>query len=136
MTAPALSRHHALGLQALLSPTIPAYLGESPPVTTRPARYVVLWVPPGLPEGTLGDRHRWLLTEFIATAVGGTYEQCLWAADTARTVLLGQVPTVAGRIVHPLWQVRVQPAPPRRDDDLQPPVYVQPVSYGLRSVPA
>lgn len=133
MTAPAPARPHSTALVALLTAAIPAYLGEAP--ATRPARYVVLYPDPGTPEGTLGDRHRWLLLEFQVTAVGTTVEQCQWAADTARTTLLTQIPTVAGRVVHPLWQVGYPP-PVRRDDDVQPPVYVQPVSYRLRSVPA
>lgn len=133
MTAPALARPHASALVTLLAASIDAYLGESPAV--HPARYVVLYPDPGTPDGTLGDRHRWLLLEFQVTAVGTTVEQCLWAADTARTVLLTSVPTVSGRLVHPLWQVGIPP-PVRRDDDVQPPLYVQPVSYRLRSVPA
>jgi hypothetical protein len=137
VTAPALVRPHAAAVVVMLTAGgCPAYDSEGPIPTARPGSgWVVLWADPGTPEGTLGDRHRDLLLEFQATAVGCTPEQCRWAVDKARTILLGTIPAIAGRAVEPLWQVG-QPPPIQRDDDEQPPLFYQPVSYRLRSVPA
>lgn len=132
MTAPAPVRPHATAvLMVLASGGLSAYDGEGPAVRP-PAGYVVLYFDAGTPDGTLGDRHKDLLVEFQVTAIGVTPEQCRWAADKARTVLLTSIPVVAGRLVHPLWQVG-SPPPMRRDDDVQPPLHVLPVSYQLRS---
>lgn len=105
-----------------------AAIGAAPP-------YVVLYPDLGWPDGTLGDRHRWLLLGFQITAVGSTLRQAQWAAGWARGVLLTQQPTVAGRLIHPLWQEE-GPPPAARDDDVNPPLYYQAALYQMRSVPA
>ena len=97
--------------------------------------YAVTYFDPGTPEGTLGDRHRDLYCEFQVTHLGVTPEQVRWAVDKARGALLGGEPSVPGRAVQPLWQIG-QPPPIDRDDSEQPPLYYQPVSYGMRSGPA
>lgn len=143
-TLPASAREHVAGLLALLNGNLPAapspparqlqvYSGGADPTAGVP--YVVLYADPGWPDGTLGDRHRWLLLGFQVTAVGSSVQQAQWASDWARTVLLTMQPTVPGRIVHPLWQ-QEGPPPVTRDDDVSPPLYYQPALYQMRSVPA
>jgi hypothetical protein len=125
--------------------------GQSPPVLTdvaqRPAGggwqgaagtsvfkpYTVLWPDPGIPEGSLGDRHSDLTVGFQVTAVGQTGVQALWMQSTARNVLLGQTPTVAGRLVWPLWVEDAQFV--LRDDDETPALYYATAQYKLRTGP-
>lgn len=136
MTAPAAVRAHVDGLLTLLAAQatgVGVYRGEAPAGAALP--YVVLYTDPGTPEGSLGDRHRDLLIEFQATAVGRTSEQAEWAADKVRGVLLTQQPTVTGRVVQPLWQAASGPRV-QRDDDLTPPVFYLPVIYQMRTEPA
>lgn len=131
MTAPADARPHVDGLLALLTAAgLTVYDAEAP--AGAPDKYAVLYSDPGTPAGALGDRHRMLLLGFQVTAVGRTRVQAAWVADKARVTLLTQVPAVAGRVVQPLWQVG-QPPPIQRDDDVQPPLYYQPISYQMRS---
>lgn len=96
--------------------------------------YTVLWPDAGTPGGSLGDRHADLLLEFQVTAVGQTAVQALWMQSTARAVLLGQTPVIAGRLVWPLWEVSSQYA--QRDDDETPPVFYATAVYQMRSGPA
>lgn len=148
-TAPALAREHVDGLFVLLRGNLPP--APAPPAVQvrvydadalvdaagKPpaAPYAVLYPDPGWPEGTLGDRWRWLLLGFQVTGVGATRRQAQWVADWARGVLLTQQPVVPGRVVHPLWQQEGSP-PIDRDDDVSPPLFYAPVLYQMRSVPA
>jgi hypothetical protein len=131
VTAPADARPHIDAILAVLTAAgVTAYDAEAP--ADAPEKYAVVYPDPGTPSGTLGDRHRHLLLEFQLTAVGRSREQAQWVADKARAVLLTTIPTVPGRVVQPLWQVG-SPPPVQRDDDVQPPLYYQPVSYQMRS---
>jgi hypothetical protein len=145
MTAPAALDPHVTGEQTLLDAALPAavgvHIGGAPPGATPP--YLVLYFDAGAVHGlvgdellgTLGDRHRDLLTEFQVTAVGATAQQAQELASQARVVVLTQQPTVAGRVVSPAWQV---PGGPRvaPDYDLTPPLFYLPVIYQRRSGPA
>ena len=132
MTDPASARVHVDALLALLNGAgLPTYDAQAP-AENRPERYAVLYSDPGTPSGTLGDRHRDLLIEFVLHGVGSTREQAQHAVDLARLVLLTTVPTVAGRVVQPLWQVGAPP-PIQRDDDLTPAVFFQPITFQMRS---
>jgi hypothetical protein len=131
VTVPADSRPHVDAVLALLADAgLAVYDAEAP--AAPPVKYAVVYADPGTPGGALGDRHRHLLIEFQVTAVGRSRVQAAWVADKARAALLTGTPTVAGRVVQPLWQVG-SPPPVQRDDDVQPPVYYQPISYQMRS---
>jgi hypothetical protein len=134
VTAPGSVDTHATAvLAALVDGGLAAYDGQAPPGATGPR--VVVYFDAGADSGTLGDRHRWLLVEFQATAVGTTPKQARWASDKTRAVLLTAQLVVPGRSVSPLWQVGAPP-PIQRDDDVTPPLFYQPVSYQFRSGPA
>lgn len=137
MTAPAGPGPHVLGLRDHLDQQLPAPgrvgIGGAPP-GVKPW-YVVLYPDPGRPEGTLGDRHRDLLIEVQVTVVGVGPEQVLDIAGHVRTALLTSLPAVAGRVVQPLWEVPTGERV-RRDDDVTPPVFYQPLTFQMRTEPA
>jgi hypothetical protein len=107
---------------------------QGPPGGSTFRAYTVLWPDPGLPSGSLGDRHADLLLEFQVTAVGQTVVQALWMQSATRAVLLGQRPTIVGRQVWPLWMVSSQYA--ERDDDETPPLYYAVAVYQMKTGPA
>lgn len=137
MTAPAALLPHTQGVQALLDAQLPAnvtvHVGTSPAGTAAP--FVVIYPDPGMPEGTMGDRHRDLLVEFQFTCVAAGPEQAQWLAGAVRAVLLTQTPTIAGRVVQPLWQVPTGERV-RADFDLNPPLYYLPVIFQMRTEPS
>lgn len=137
MTAPAPPGPHAIGIRNLLLAQLPAAvkgeIGGAPAGASPP--YWALYPDPGTPEGTLGDRHRDLLMEFQVTVVGSGAEQVLDVAGRVRTVLLTQLPTVAGRVVQPLWETPTGERV-RRDNDVNPPVWYLPLIFQMRTEPA
>lgn len=137
MTAPASVRSHVDAVHVLLAAnSVPAYRGEAPAgaITADPfTPFVVVYPNAGMPEGTLGDRHRDLSCEFQVIGVGRTAEQSQWITDKARVVLLTMLPAVPGRVAQPLWQV--DGAPTRRNDAVSPAVFETPVAYQFRTGP-
>lgn len=140
MTAPAAAEPHIAAVvlaadTALQALTVPrhAYNGTRPDTDTACA---VIYGSPGLASGPLGDRFADLQIEFQVTAVGAGPEQALYIADVVKAALLATPPPpVAGRAVWPLWQ----PAPPqpvRRDDTVQPALYIATAQYVIKSNPA
>lgn len=99
-------------------------VGESQaPGTTKPYLVVEPMDEDSEPDtmGTLGDGH--VTTNYVwrVRSVGSTQEQCLWAQQKARSVLLGWQPTVSGfscGFVEKDGGFGVF-----RDDDIQPPVF-------------
>jgi hypothetical protein len=136
MTAPAPVLAHVTAVRDLLDAQLPAAVtvevGSAPAGQVPP--YAVIYPDPGMPEGTLGDRHRDLLLEFQVTCVGTGQAQAQDVADRVRAVLLTWTPAVAGRTVQPLWQV-VSGERVRRDDDVNPPLYYLPLIFQMRTGP-
>jgi hypothetical protein len=137
VTAPASVRSHVDAVHTLLAAnSVPAYRGEAPAgaITADPfVAFAVVYPNAGMPEGTLGDRHRDLSTEFTVIGVGRSAEQSQWVTDKARVALLTLLPAVPGRVSQPLWQV--DGSPTRRNDAVSPAVFETPVVYVFRSGP-
>ena len=118
--------------QLLVDAGLQAGVGGAPDGVAAP--YVVLYPDPGVTSGTLGSLHT-ILTMFVqVTAVGVGAEQALQQHDKARTALLGATVTVPGRVVHPIRGGDAQPV--RRDDGVQPPLWVATAGYTVVSDPA
>ncbi len=138
MTSPPTAEPHVRAVLEQLHAGVPAQLtvslGKAPTDTAPP--YVVLYPDAGDVSAArlCGDRDR-IVVHLMLHAIGTGPEQASWAADQARTVLLGQPPTVAGRRVYRLTQV-LGSAPLTRDDDINPALYLQPAEYRLLSDPA
>lgn len=134
MTAPSVEPHVTAVLDALhagLPANLPASLGVAPNV---PVPYVVLFPDPGdVSQARLcGDRSQlWL--RLAVMAIGAGPKQALWASDRVREVMLGSPPPVAGRVTHRMRQVGGDTL--ERDDDRQPPLYMQLTEYVLLSQP-
>lgn len=75
-----------------------------------------------------------LVLRFELEAVGAGAEQALWVLDTARALVLGVRPTVAGRTCAPVTQIDGSTL--FRADALQPPTYVIDAVFRLFSQPA
>lgn len=135
MTAPPIpqTEPHVRALQQILTATgLAVGIGVAPDNTAAP--YVVLYADPGMLEGSVGNPNETLLVTFQISAVGVGGEQALQQADRARAALLAGPPTVPGRSVQPLWLLDSQPV--RRDDQVQPPLFVATAQYRMRSDPA
>ena len=72
-------------------------------------------------HGTLGDGHVTTVYMWRVRSVGSTQEQCLWAQQKARSVLLGWQPTVTG--FSPGFVEKSGGFGVFRDDDVQPPIF-------------
>ncbi|HEY9473589.1 MAG TPA: DUF3168 domain-containing protein [Mycobacteriales bacterium] len=124
--------HVAALKQMLVDAGLQVGVGEAPDGVAAP--YVVLYPDPGLTSGTLGSLNTILTLSVQVTAVGVGAEQALQQADRARTALLGAGMTVPGRVVHPVRAGDAQPV--RRDDGVQPPLWVAIAGYTVVSDPA
>jgi hypothetical protein len=97
--------------------------------------YFVLYpLPGGVFDGTLGcpDDDASLIWQI--TAVGATRAQCEAAVDRANSVLVGQPLTIPGRYVTRV-QADMAGGGVRRDDTVQPPVFIATPRYRIDSVP-
>ncbi len=100
------------------------------------APFVVVYPSPGLSVAeALGDPIRDLVTSFQLTCVGTTAEQALWASDKARGAINRVTPTITGRDCWPIWSDD-PPQPVRRDDAVNPPMFVAISLWSLRSSPS
>lgn len=136
MTAPAGVLDHAVAVQTLLDAQLPAAVGVGlGSAVGLTAPYAVIYPDPGTPEGSIGDRYEDLLVEFQVTCVGTGPQQAMDVVGRVRAILLGQLPTITGRFVQPLWQ---EPTGERlrRDDDVSPPLYYLPLIFQMRTEPA
>ena len=96
---------------------------------------VVVYGSPGMYSGSLGDRLSDVQIDLQVTAVGESPEQAQAFADRAAAALLTDAPpAVDGRSVWRLWQT-AQPQPARRDDTVQPPLWIATAQYAIASDP-
>jgi hypothetical protein len=98
------------------------------------AYYIVYPLPGGLFDGTLGCPDDDASLIWQVTCVGATARQCEAAADRANSVLVGQPLTIAGRYVTRV-QADMAGGGVRRDDTVQPPVFIATPRYRIDSVP-
>lgn len=137
-SVPASAEPHIRAVQAALNaafealPTvIKAHIGKRPDNDTN---CVVIYGSLGELSGTLADRYADITIPIQLTAVGVGPEQATAYADAARVALLTASLAVDGRRVRPAKQVADQPV--RRDDTVQPELYVATAQYEITSNPA
>lgn len=125
-------RLHVDAIAALLTAAnLPTTVGESPDDQATP--YVVLYPNPGFPVAdNLGTPNGDIIIDFQLTCVGTTAEQALWVHDRARAAIDHVTPTVAGRTCRPIYADE-PPQPLRRDDQINPPLFVAISRWSLRS---
>lgn len=137
MTAPSALDHVTAmkaHLVAQLGAGVPVGIGQAPAGVAAP--YVVLYPDPGeVGAITLGGERHTITLHVFVHAVGSGPEQALWAGDKVRTALLDQSFTVPGRRLRRIDQ-ELAPPPLNRDDDVQPPLFLQVAEYSLHSEPA
>lgn len=122
-------------VRAALQPfNVPVELGVAP-AGDHPSGVVVLYPDPGDVEAArlCGDRSSAVI-HIGVHAIGTGPEQALWAADKARTAMLGDPPAVEGRRTHRMTQSDAGALD--RDGTVQPPLYVQASEYRWFSQPA
>ena len=96
--------------------------------------YLILHTLPGMLDGPVADANADLDGVWQVTAVGATQEQCEKAADLARTALLTQTITIASRAVDRISVDQLNGT--RRDDTVQPPVWISTDRFRLATTPA
>lgn len=126
------TRLHIDAVVALLETTsMVVTIGEAPDDPTPPL--LVVWPSPGLGvTDTLDDPIADLFVGFQITAIGESAEQALWASDQAYAAINRVTPTVTGRVCRPIWGDD-PPQPIRRDDAVNPPLFVAISLWSLRS---
>jgi hypothetical protein len=110
-------------------------VGEAPANLSAP--HCVVWPGAGFEMPTnlalpIGD----LRLSFQLTAIGTTAEQAQWVSDTAR-VAINKV-TPAPIADYTFWPIYAEPAsqPVRRDDQVEPPLFVSTSRWVIRSQPS
>ena len=96
--------------------------------------YVVYPLPGGVFDGTLGCPDDDASLIWQVTCIGATARQCEAAVDRANSVLIGQPLTIAGRFVCRVW-ADMAGGGVRRDDTVQPPVFIATPRYRIDSTP-
>lgn len=96
--------------------------------------FVVYPLPGGYFDGTLGDPDNDASLIWQVTCVGATRAQCEAAADRANDVLIGQPLNVADRFICRVW-ADMAGGGARRDDTVQPPVFIATPRYRVDSTP-
>ena len=112
-----------------------ASLGESSGTVNPP--HVVVWASSGFALPTdLGHVIGDIELSFQLTAIGATPEQAQWAADKARVAVNRVIVSdIDGDAFWPIWAEQAS-QPVRRDDQVQPPMFVATSRWVLRSTPA
>ena len=127
---------HIRAMQALLDVNLPPSISVTVGVGVGPLPRVVMYPDPGdVQAARLDGQREHLEMHVLLHAVGVGPEQATWASDRAREVLLGVPPVVPGRRVHRLTQT-MAPPPIVRDDDVNPPLFLQVTEYRLVSDPS
>jgi hypothetical protein len=105
-----------------------------PGTSTFKPYFVVYPLPGGIFDGTLGCPDDDASLIYQVTCVGATRPQCEAAADRANSVLIGQTLTVPGRFIYRVW-ADMAGGGVRRDDTVQPPVFIATPRYRVESTP-
>jgi hypothetical protein len=88
----------------------------------------------GMFDGPLGCPDDDASLTWQVTCVGATRSQCEWVADETNEILIGQPLTVAGRFISRVW-ADMAGGGARRDDTVQPPVFIATPRYRVESTP-
>ena len=89
----------------------------------------------GVFDGPLGCPDDDASLTWQVTCVGVTRDQCEWVADKVNGILIGQPIVVAGRHISRVW-ADMAGGGARRDDEVQPPVFIATPRYRVESTPA
>lgn len=95
---------------------------------------IVYPLPGGLFDGPLGCPDDDASLVWQVTCVGATRGQCEWVADQVAAVLIGQTLNVANRFIFRIW-ADMAGGGVRRDDTVQPPVFIATPRYRVDSTP-
>lgn len=95
---------------------------------------IVYPLPGGVFNGTLGCPDDDASLIWQVTCVGGTRSQCEWAADKVLEALVGHRLAVPGRSTARLW-ADMPGGGARRDDTVQPPVFIATPRFRAESRP-
>lgn len=96
---------------------------------------IVVPLPGGLYDGPLGCPDDDASLMWQVTCVGANRPQCEATVDRVNTLLIGQPLTVPGRFISRVW-ADMAGGGARRDDAVQPPVFVATPRYRVESSPA
>lgn len=88
----------------------------------------------GVFDGTLGNPDSDASLIWQVTCIGATREQCEWTVDTVNALLIGRPLAVAARLISRVW-ADMAGGGVRRDDAVQPAVYVATPRYRVESSP-
>lgn len=119
-------------LEAELSGLALVGVGEAP---EGDPPLVVLYPDPGdVRAARLCGRRESITIHVMAHAIGTGWEQATWLGDKTRAAVFAGF-AVEGRKVYRPAQT-LEPPPLTRDDDINPPLYLQVTEYEIRSDPA
>ncbi len=109
---------------------------QGKPLETPFKKYCIVYpLPGGMFDGSLGCPDDDASLIYQVTCVGADRPQCEWVADKANVTLLTRpYVTVAGRYVTRV-QADMAGGGVRRDDTVQPPVFIATPRYRIDSVP-
>jgi hypothetical protein len=96
---------------------------------------IVVPLPGGIFDGTLGCPDDDASLMWQVTCVGANRPQCESVVDRVNTILIGQPLVVPGRFISRVW-ADMAGGGARRDDAVQPPVFVATPRYRVESTPA
>ena len=95
---------------------------------------IVFPISGGVFDGPLGCPSDDASLTWQVTCVGATREQCEWVVDATHASLVEQTLTVAGRSIDRVWS-DMAGGGARRDDEVQPPVFIATPRYRADSTP-
>jgi hypothetical protein len=108
---------------------------QGKPLESPFKKYCIVYpLPGGVFDGTLGCPDDDASLIWQVTCVGATRPQCEWVADKVNETLVGQPLTIPGRYVTRV-QADMAGGGVRRDDTVQPPVFIATPRYRIDSVP-
>lgn len=109
---------------------------QSTPGASKFEPYVIVQpLPGGTFDGPLGCPDDDASLIWQVTCVGATRAQCEATADRVNSILVGQELTVTGRLIYRVW-ADMAGGGARRDDEVQPPVFIATPRYRVESTPA
>ena len=107
--------------------------GQAPAAATRPFAVVYpLYVSER--DGPMDDDTADGWWQYQVTSAGDTREQAQGLSDELETAILGYTLTVSGYVIGPTK--RAERLPIERDDDVQPPLFYQSITFSIFVTPA